>query len=247
MGPAGRARAHPRRAGGSAIVWGGPLLARAAGWRRLLWLSAIAAFAWALALALSAGTGGVLEPLRSADEYLTAVPLIGSPGDFLSHFTQRIGTYATHVRGHPPGMALVFWALAQIGLGGSLPASLLVVATGASAVPAVLIALREVAGEVRARAAAPYVVLAPAAVWIAVSADAFFTGVSAWAACLLVLALHRRGRRSQLMALGGGVLFGTCLFLSYGLVLIALIPVTVAASMRRAGPILWAWPGPAPW
>ena len=229
----------------AAIVWGGPLLARAAGWRRLLILSAAGAFAWALALALAAGTGGVLEPLRSADEYLTAVPLIGSPGDFLSHFTERIGTYATHVRGHPPGMALVFWGLAQVGLGGSLPAALLVVGAGASAVPAALIALRETAGEERARAAAPYLVLAPAAVWIAVSADAFFTGVSAWAACLLILALHRRGWRSRLMALGGGLLFGACLFLSYGLILIAVIPLMVAANMRRFEPILWGAAGGA--
>ncbi len=227
------------------FVWGGPILARLLSWRRLLWTSFFALAIWTLALALATGADGVLEPLRSPNEYLTAVPLVGSPGDFLSHFTERIGGYATHLRGHPPGMALVLWGLAQIGLPGSLPAALLVVVVGASSAPAVLISLRTVGGEERARSAAPYLVLLPAAIWLGVSADAFFTGVVAWAICLVLCAFERRGPRSALLGLTGGILFGAAAFLSYGLVLLAVIPVVVAISRRRVGPLLWAVGGSA--
>ena len=103
---------------------------------------------------------------------------------------------------------------------------------GASAIPAVLIAIRDVAGEDRARAAAPFLAFAPAAVTLASSGDALFMGVGAWAVCLVVLATGR-GRSWVPLAAGGGLLFGVVAFLSYGLVLLAAIPVAVALRRRR--------------
>src|ERR671934_194092 len=89
---------------------------------------------------------------------------------------------------------------------------------------AALVALREVSGKPAARRAAPFLALAPAAVWIATSADALFAGVGAWGVALIVLATRAPGakgatptsRRSAgmmldargLSALGGGLLFG---------------------------------------
>lgn len=214
-----------------------PTLATRLGWGRLLAASMGGVVLWATALALVAGTAGISAPLTSPHEYLTIVGQISSPGDFLTHFTDRIGGYATHIRGHPPGMALIVWGLASLGLGGPWPASVLIVLVGATMAPATLIAVREVAGEDAARRAAPFVVIAPAAIWIAVSADALFAGVGAWAVALIVLAVGRRGTRSDLAALAGGLLFGVALFLSYGLILLALIPLAVAGSARRLRPL----------
>ena len=61
------------------------------------------------------------SPRRCAAAYeqLTAVPLVGSPGRFLASFTELLPTYATHVRGHPPGGVLALWGLDEIGLGGA--------------------------------------------------------------------------------------------------------------------------------
>ena len=42
-----------------------------------------------------------------------------------------------------------------------------------------LVGVRAVAGEDRARAAMPFVVVAPAALWIGSSADGFYAGVGA--------------------------------------------------------------------
>jgi methylthioxylose transferase len=227
-------------------VWAAPTLAMRFGWRMLLVASMAGVATWATALALVDGTAGISAPLTSPHEYLTVVPQISSPGDFLSHFTARISGYATHIRGHPPGMAMIVWGLAQMGLGGTWPASVLIVIGAASMAPASLIAVREVAGEAVARRAAPFLVIAPAAIWIAVSADALYAGVGAWAVASMVIAIHRRGWRSDLAALIGGLLFGVTLFLSYGLVLLALIPLGVAAGARRVRPLLVATMGIAP-
>ncbi len=222
-----------------------PTLAMRLGWRRLLAASMGGIVVWAAALALVEGTDGISAPLASPHEYLTVVGQISSPGDFLTHFTERIGGYATHIRGHPPGMALIVWGLASIGLGGPWPASVLIVLVAASMAPAAMLALRETAGEETARRAAPFLVIAPAAIWTAVSADALYAGVGAWAVALLVVAIHRRGAYSDLAALAGGLLFGIALFLSYGLILLGLVPLAVAIAARRVRPLAIASVGVA--
>ena len=95
---------------------------------------------------------------------------------------------------------------------------------------------REVAGEHVARLAAPFLVIAPAAIFFG-SGDAVFLGVGAWAVALMVLATGRRGRAADLPALAGGLLFGAACLLSYGLVLLAAIPVVVAVARRRVRPL----------
>jgi methylthioxylose transferase len=217
-------------------AWLAPRLAATLPWRRLLWASFAAAALWAVALALADGSSGLVRPLDYRFEYLHDVPLVASPGAFLDGFVDHIDRYTTHVRSHPPGFLLALWSLDRIGLGGSGSAAALVIAGGAAAAPAVLVALHEAAGEARARAAAPFVALAPAAIWIATSADALFAGVAAWSVALLILATEAKGKGDAL-AIGGGILFGAALFLSYGAALLALVPLAVSVARRRFRPI----------
>jgi hypothetical protein len=231
---------------GVLAVFGWPRLARRLGWRALLVASAAAAVVWAVSLALVDGVHGLTSPLEANTEYLADVANVASPGAFLSTFADRISDYSVHVQGHPPGMLLVFSGLDRIGLGGSGWAAALCIAGGAAAIPAVLIAVREVGGEEIARRATPFLVITPAAIWIATSADAFFMGVSAWAVALVVLATGRDGRRSAAYALAGGLLFGVTAFLSYGLVLLAVVPAVVAWQRRRLRPLTLATVGATP-
>lgn len=90
---------------------------------------------------------------------------------------------------------------------------------------AVLVAVRALADEGLARRAAPFLVLAPAAVWMGTSADAYFAAVAAWSVALPALAVT--GRRVRSGALGSGLLFGLTCYLSYGLTLFALIGAAV--------------------
>lgn len=228
----------------AAVAWG-PSLAGRLPWRRLLWVAFAAAAVWALALALTEGVGGLLRSPSSPRDYLHDVPLIGSPWEFLSTYTERIDRYATHVRAHPPGMVLIAWSLSRLD-GGPAWLAALEIASAAAAVPAVLVAVREVAGEARARAVAPFLAFAPVAITVASSGDAFFAGVGAWAVALVVLATGHDRRRSDRLATGGGFLFGLTAFLSYGLVLLGAIPLAVAFVRGRVRPIALAVAGALP-
>jgi methylthioxylose transferase len=231
---------------GTLVVLGAPRLVELVRWYTLLLVSAAAAGAWAVSLALVDGVEGLTRPLEVRTEYLADVASVGSPGAFLSTFVGRIGDYSIHVQGHPPGMLLLLSALDRVGLGGSGWAAGLCIAGGAAAVPAVLVAVREVGGEEMARRATAFLVITPAAIWIATSADAFFMGVSAWAVALVVLATGRHGLRSDAYAFAGGLLFGAAAFLSYGLVLLAVVPAAVAWHRRRFRPLALAAIGAAP-
>lgn len=229
---------------GAALIAGLPGAARTLPWRRLLVVVALAAAAWAVVLALTDGTQGLIQGMvNRGDEYVQEVGRVGSPASFLAHFTQRIGGYTTHVRSHPPGFVLALWGLDRAGLGGAGWAAALCIAAGSLAAPLVLVALREVSSEGFARAAAPFVAVAPAAIWIATSADAFFAGVGAAAVTAIVLATGRNGRRADRLAFGGGLLLGTALMLSYGLVLLAVLPAGVAWHRRRLRVVVLAGAG----
>lgn len=225
----------------AAIVISGPTLAQTLSWGRVLGLTALAAAAWPLALSLLAGPDSITAPVSNPHEYLGVVPSIDSVGGFLSTFVDRIDTFSTHVSGHPPGFPLILFALDRVGLGGAGPATALIVAVAASAPVAVLVAARAVAGEGAVRPAAPFLVLTPAAIWIVTSADALYMGVGAWAVSLVVLAIAAPERgRSATFAVVGGLLFGAVAFLSFGLVLLATIPLAVATWKRRAFPLVLA-------
>ena len=106
---------------------------------------------------------------------------------------------------------------------------------GALAVPAVLIAVREVAGEAhgpraRGRSSPPR---RSRSGWR--PAPMRSTRASAaWAVTLVVVATGRDDRRGDRRAVAGGVLFGATAFLSYGLVLLAVIPLVASRSVGDA-------------
>ncbi len=224
----------------------GVTLARTLRWRQLLVAVPSAAAGWAVCLALVDGWAGLNTALSSHHDYFVDASRVGNPVDFLSSFVDQLPTFSVHVRAHPPGLVLLLGGLDRIGLGGTGVGAALFIAAGVSATAAVLLAVREVAGEAVARRAAPFLVLAPAAIWIATSADAFFTGVGTWGVALVVLATGRRDLRGDVYAFAGGVLLAAVAFLSYGLVLLACIPCVVAWRRRCVRPLLLALLGTVP-
>ena len=229
----------------AAVVWL-PIAAERLGWRRLLGVSVVASALWAISLALTDGVDRLSSPIATEAEYLYDVPHVGGLHDFLSSFTDyiviNVGSgdfhWVTHVSGHPPGALLSFVLLDRLGLGGPGWAAALCIGGGASAAAAALVTMRCVAGERLARRAAPFVATAPAAIWLATSADGWFLGVSAWGVALLALAAGRAGWRGDVMAAGGGLLLGFALFLSYGLVLLAPVSLVVLLVRRRLRPLV---------
>ena len=228
--------------GVAAVLWG-PTLARRLPWRALPWVAWATSCAWAFSLAMIDGwQRGFAGRLESRHEYLRQVPSVTDVGEAVRTFADRIVDYQpdswiTHVSGHPPGALLTFVWLDRIGLSGGAWAGLLCLLVGSSIAAAIVVTVRALADEDAARTAAPFVAVAPSAIWIAVSADGYFAGVAAWGITLLALAVTARVRLPWLAAVGAGLLLGWGIFLNYGLGLIALLAVAVlisAATWRAA-------------
>ncbi len=224
-----------------AVVAWGPVLAQRLSWRALTLGSWATACGWAFALAMIDGwQRGFAGRLTTRDEYLSQVPSITDIPATLRTFAGRIVDYqpnswTTHVSGHPPGALLTFVWLDRLGLHGGAWAGLLCLLAGSSAAAAVVIAVRALADESTARRAAPFVALAPTAIWVAVSADGYFAGVGAWGIALLAVAVHRPVRFPALTAAAAGLLLGWGVFCSYGLMLMGLPAVAVLASAQKPG------------
>jgi methylthioxylose transferase len=207
-----------------------PRLAHRARWPVVLVASTVAATAWTVAVNATDGRWGLVHGLDNRHEYLADVHRVGSPFVFLRGFTDHISEYATHTRGHPPGFVLVLWFLDRLGLSGAGWAAALCIGAAGIGVAAVLITVRDIAGEQVARAAMPFVAIAPVALWVGSSADAFFACLGAVAVALIVRAIVAPRPGAAVL---GGIALGVLLLCSYGLVLLALIPVSLARSRAR--------------
>ncbi|MFJ5262333.1 hypothetical protein ACIQAC_17880 [Streptomyces sp. NPDC088387] len=217
------------------IAYGPPLAARLP-WRTLLATAWGGGMAWIWSLALIDGWHrGVAARLTTRYEYLQVIDRFHNIPATLRDFTGHIliGTpdhWPAHVAGHPPAATVTFVLLDRIGLGGGAWAAVWCITLGATAGVAVLVTVRALASEELARRAAPFLVLAPGAVWMGVSADAYFAAVAAWSVALLALALTGR---SAWCATGSGLLFGLTCYLSYGLTLMACVGLAVLVLGRR--------------
>ena len=104
---------------------------------------------------------------------------------------------------------------------------------------AALVAVRAVAGEGAARRAAPFVALAPTALWLGTSADALVAGVAAAGVALVVAAAARPGTWRAAWCSGPR---RSCL---YGVVPLLALPVGVAVLRRDPRPVARAAVGGA--
>lgn len=236
-----------------AVVAYGPVLAARLPWRGLLLAAWAASLTWTLSLALVDGWHrGVARRLTTKHEYLRVIDRFDDIGAALRGFDDHIligppDNWPAHVAGHPPGATLTFVGLDRVGLGGGAWAAVWCLVLAASASVAVLITLRALGDEHLARRAAPFLVLAPVAVWAGVSADGYFAAVAAWSVALLAPAATRREGRGAsagratgtwALAFASGLLFGLTCYLSYGLTLIAALLLTVLLLARTARPLV---------
>ncbi|MFI9767929.1 hypothetical protein ACIHJG_13835 [Streptomyces sp. NPDC052415] len=231
-----------------AVVAYGPPLAARLPWRGLLLAVWGAGTAWTFSLALVDGWHrGIAHRLTTRYEYLQVIDRFDDIPAALRGFTDHIligspDHWPAHIAGHPPAAPLTFVYLDRIGLGGGAWAGVWCIVVGATAALAILVTVRALADERLARRAAPFLVLAPGAVWLGTSADGYFAAVAAWAAALLALAVT--GRRPLWTGLASGLLFGLTVYLSYGLTLYVVIAAAVLfLGSARVRPLLFAGAG----
>ncbi|WP_205860493.1 hypothetical protein [Phycicoccus sp. HDW14] len=216
-------------------AWGGLTAAlERLTWRRLLLLSWAVSLVWMVALALVDGPSGLGRILDDPSEYLRSAQATDDVGALLREYVAHIpdrgepGTLPTHLAGHPPGAVLMFIGLDRIGLGSWQAAGLVVVLVAATLPAGVATTLDRLGARDAARRALPFLVVGPAAMLMAVSADAVFATTAAWAAAALAAATAARTPVARAgLAVAGGLLFGWCLMESYGLVLLGALAVAV--------------------
>ncbi len=229
----------------AAVLWG-PALAERLPWRTVLALGYALSVAWIFALALVDGwQRGIATRLASGGEYLGVVGKITDIPYFLDTFAGRIldfqpDSWPTHVSGHPPGATLVFVWLDRIGLSGGGAAGVVCVLAGAAGTVAVPVTVRALGRADLARVAVPFVALLPGAIWLGVSADAMFAGVTATGVALFAVGARRP---SRLLCVAGGTVLGFGIFLSYGLLLMAPIALAVVLVTKNWRALLYGVPG----
>jgi hypothetical protein len=216
------------------VVGFGRRAARDLSWPALLGLSFAGSGLWAVLLAASAGFKSLTAPVLDPNDALAVLPRIGSIHEFLGTFTERIATFPIHVQGHPPGLPVLLSLLDRLSLASPGVVAGIYIVAGAAIAPAVLTAVRSVAGEQCARLAAPFLILAPYAIWVATSADALYAGVGACGVAMIISA----GREQRWKAAAGGMVLGIALFLTYGAAPLVLLPLTLAV-VRRSFRALW--------
>lgn len=215
-------------------------------WSRLLVGAFLLSVAWLASLATVDGLDGIGHILNTDYEYLNTARQVSNVSFTLHEYVERIpyshpNNWQVHIAGHPPGALLFFVLLVRIGLGSGLAAGLVVLLLAATTPVAVMLTLRRLGAEQGARRAAPFLVLGPAAIWMAVSGDAVFGAIAAWGLCCLAVAAthsHRGGVAAWGML--SGLLLGYCVMMSYGLVLLGIVALAVLAAARSWRALPWA-------
>lgn len=218
----------------AAVVWAARVrLHERMGWWTTIVASYVATAAWALALAVVEGRAGLAGPLDRADGYLRDVRLVhGDPLGYLREFVATAPAHTASARLHPPAPVLFLWALQKAGVRGSLALGVVITLVGALSVPLLAVAVRSLCHEPAARRLLPAAVLAPYAVWLAVSLDAVtLTLVSASVVCTV---LGTEPGRAPWWALASGALLGTATLFSYSAPWIAWSLLLVCFVRRRA-------------
>ena len=204
-------------------------------------LSWVTSVVWMIALALVDGPSGLGRILDHGTEYLQSARAIDDVGAMLRDYVARIpldspGNWPVHLAGHPPGAVLMFIGLDRVGLGSWQAAGPVVVVVAATVPAAVAVTLDRLGARHAARRALPFLVIGPAAILMAVSADAVFAATGAWAAAALAGATAAgRPWRRYALAVSAGLLFGWCLMESYGLVLLGAVALAVLFAANGAG------------
>jgi hypothetical protein len=209
-------------------------------WRVLVGASYLSALWWAMSLALVDGGNGFAAPVDSPVEYLRDVHAVGShPGHFLSTFVEQAPHYSVATRTHPPGPVLFLWVLGKVGVHRPEAVGVVLTVLACAYVPLLAVAVRSLCHETAARRLLPILVLAPYAVWLAVSMDGIVLLLAAGFVTLGVVGSEPL--RSPMWALASGLLLGFDAMLNYAVAWLGVSVVAIYFVRRR--PVLNVFTG----
>ncbi len=201
-------------------------------WRGVLVTAYVANALWAVSLALVDGGNGLAGPVSGLEEYAADIAAVDAgPVRFVETFVDRAEEYSVATRTHPPAPTVLLWVLRSAGVVRPLTLGLVLTLLGCLAVPCAAIAVRSVLGERAARRLLPALVLAPYAVWVAVSMDGVVAALTAAFVAAGVVA-SEPGRRPH-WPIAAGALLGLATLFSYSAGWLGVIPLLVCYQRRR--------------
>jgi hypothetical protein len=220
----------------AAVLWSASQIHRTQrSWPKIQLFGYTAGLTWAIALALVDGWSGLTKALGSPEEYLGDVTRVGDdPLAYLRHFTADAPAHSVASRGHPPGPVLFLWLADRIGVDNHVVLGFLITALSALTIPLVLSAVRDSVGEAAARRYLPVLVLAPYAIWVAVSLDGLVATLGAAAIVAGLRASRTDVRKRAVWAVAAGLLVGVASLFSYSAPWLGLSIVCVYFARRRA-------------
>lgn len=216
-----------------AALLGARRVAERLSWGPLLAVAYAVGLAWMLSLAFVDGPEGISRVLGNPYEYLITAREVTDVPAMIDGFTERIpyahpDNWVVHIAGHPPGALLFFVVLDRLGLGGDFTAGMVVTVLAATTSVAVMVAMRCLGAEALVRRALPFLVLGPAALFMAVSADALFAATAAWGLALMAIAGTRTSRPAMAAwGVAAGLLLGWTVMTSWGLPIMGVLALTV--------------------
>jgi methylthioxylose transferase len=198
------------------------------GWssRRLLVFTGLATAAFTFSLAASHGRTHLLDPIVHPTEYWHGLPNAGTMSYFVDSYVERLPYKSVHLRGHPPGFTVLLLSMRIVGLPSAWWAGAVSWISAGLLPVAVLATLIVLGRRALANRVAPFLVVAPYAVWAGTSADVVYAALLATSVAGVAGAV-RTGRWRW--ALGGGLAFGLVMFGTYGVG--AMAPLLGAAAL----------------
>ena len=132
------------------------------------------------------------EPYSKSDlEYIGAVPLVTTPGEFMAEYPRRLAEMPMHAQTHPPGAVLILWLVDRTLGPGPLTAAWFTILFSGLSIPAVFLLARRVTPE--SRLATVFYILAPNVIlFTATSMEAVFAVPLIWSYCCFWQARFRR-------------------------------------------------------
>lgn len=222
-------------AAGAVLIAALPPIAARWRWRWTVAAASLGGIAFSLAMSFAHSHPNTRTDMhRDYGEHIGLIDDAGGLRPFLETYTdvQAAGDFPIHLRSHPPGLVTFLWGADNAGLSGLVFQNAVIMLAAGAAIAAALVVGREVAGERRARLAAPFLVVVPAAYWHN-NADIVFGGVALVAVALLVLATGRTGPQAWAFTAAGGLVVGAAAMLTFSSALVALPFLAVALHRRR--------------
>lgn len=225
---------------GALIIWFWPRVSARLSFGWASCAAAVATGAFAVSLAATEGLDQIMQPVVDPTEYWVNLDTLPSMSQTIASWGdwRFLLDYTTHLKGHPPGFIVVLQALERVGLGQPWVVATISWLSLAAITPGVMLSVGSLTEEGHARAVAPFLAVAPFAVWTATSADAFFACLLVWGcACIVVGALTAQLRNVLLLSAAGGLLLAFALFSTYGAAVFLVIPLALLVFVRGA-----TWP-----